>query len=147
MGDRSVVGFKDDKNDVIFLYGHWLGSDNVEWALYKALKAAEPRWGDTSYATRIAISSIVGLSWTSETGFGLFVNELPYSEHPIVIVNWGSKLVEIYDEQVESSTPDLFKKNIVDGASRLVSWSFTEYFNKMSDHPDNAVVSLVEAIN
>jgi hypothetical protein len=77
----------------------------------------------------------------------LFVNELPYSEHPVVVINWESKLVEIYDEQIDSSTPELFQKNIVDGASRLVSWSFTEYFNKMSDHPDNAVVSLVEAIN
>jgi len=49
MGDRANFGFRDSKENIIFLYGHWAGHRMLE-NLADAVQAAEPRWGDESYA-------------------------------------------------------------------------------------------------
>lgn len=75
MGARINYVFKQDEGmpDLV-LYSHW---GETEWRndLYNALKKAEPRlnMGDTSYATRIIISQLIGNEWGSETGFGLYL--------------------------------------------------------------------------
>jgi len=88
MGDRANFGFRDSKENIIFLYGHWAGHRMLE-NLADAVQAAEPRWGDESYATRIAISRLVGDEWTSETGWGLTVNALADNEHKVPIIDWS----------------------------------------------------------
>ncbi|NCW94744.1 MAG: hypothetical protein EBW79_07175, partial [Actinobacteria bacterium] len=67
MGDRIVYTIKQDKNLSVNLYSHWGGHDRFE-ALANALRAAEPRWNDTSYATRIIVSQLIGDQWNEETG-------------------------------------------------------------------------------
>ena len=58
MGDRANFGFKQSDGNTIFLYGHWAGHEMLA-NLASAVSAAEPRWQDESYATRIAISNLI----------------------------------------------------------------------------------------
>ena len=85
MGDRANFGFKQNNGDTLFLYGHWAGH-NMLGNLSAALAAAEPRWGDSSYATRIATSHLIGEDWTSTTGWGFSINRLDDNEHKVPIV-------------------------------------------------------------
>jgi hypothetical protein len=99
MGDRAVIGFRKTKEDPnpIFLYSHWGGYKRNEDVL-NAIREAEPRWSDTSYATRIAISQIVGEGWTSEIGFGLSAGHNSYCTpdyNEIIIVTWDDRTVDI----------------------------------------------------
>jgi hypothetical protein len=110
MGDRANFGFRDSKEDIIFLYGHWAGHRMLE-NLADAVQAAEPRWNDESYATRIAISRLVGDEWTSETGWGLTVNALADNEHKVPIIDWKNKTFTLMEEDLmtEVFTMDLSK--------------------------------------
>jgi hypothetical protein len=110
MGDRANFGFRDSKEDIIFLYGHWAGHRMLE-NLADAVQAAEPRWNDESYATRIAISRLVGDEWTSETGWGLSVNTLADNEHKVPIIDWKNKTFTLMEEDLmtEVFTMDLSK--------------------------------------
>jgi hypothetical protein len=110
MGDRANFGFSDSKEDIIFLYGHWAGHRMLE-NLADAVQAAEPRWNDESYATRIAISRLVGDEWTSETGWGLSVNTLADNEHKVPIIDWKNKTFTLMEEDLmtEVFTMDLSK--------------------------------------
>lgn len=98
MGDRAVIGFKADKDAVpVFLYSHWGGSDRYR-DLQRALTAAQPRWNDAAYATRIAISQIVENYWHEETGFGISAGENSfctpdYEDVPVVI--WSDRRIVI----------------------------------------------------
>lgn len=100
MGDRAVIGFKADKDAVpVFLYSHWGGSDRYR-DLQRALTAAQPRWNDAAYATRIAISQIVENYWSEETGFGISAGENSfctpdYDDVPVVI--WSERKIVIVD--------------------------------------------------
>ena len=104
MGDRFVVGFRETrKSPTMYLYSHWGGSDRHR-AIAEAIEAAQPRWGDAPYATRIAVSSIVGHDWERETGFGLSVGTFCMPDYSdVVIVTWDEHRVDIVDDNdVES---------------------------------------------
>lgn len=94
MGDRSVTGFAEREGaPVIYLYSHWGASSQVA-DLQAAISAAERRWDDPDYATRIAVSHLVGDDWKAETGYGLSVGtysapDLPY----VLIAYWESREV------------------------------------------------------
>jgi hypothetical protein len=66
--------------------------------LADAVIAARPRWNDPSYATRIAISQLVGNDWNSETGWGLHVNEIGDNEHKIAIVDFSQQTFSLHEE-------------------------------------------------
>ena len=66
--------------------------------LADAVIKARPRWNDPAYATRIAISHIVGDQWNMETGFGLHVNEISDNEHKIAIVDWEQQTFSLHEE-------------------------------------------------
>ena len=89
MGNRANYGFRSG-NDTLFLYGHWAGEPGMCERLAKALSVAKPRWGDDGYATRITISQLIGDDWNSETGWGLYVNEIPDNdvENSVLVVDW-----------------------------------------------------------
>lgn len=70
MGARTNFHFKQGDN-YITLYSHW-GGGSQSRDLAAALHKAKPRWNDVSYATRIAISQLIGNEWDEETGYGLF---------------------------------------------------------------------------
>jgi hypothetical protein len=101
MGDRANFGFRDRKEDIIFLYGHWAGHRMLE-NLADAVEKARPRWNDETYATRIAISQLVNEEWTSETGWGLSVNALADNEHKVPIIDWANKTFTLMEEDLQT---------------------------------------------
>ena len=66
--------------------------------LAEAVAKAQPRWSDPSYATRIAISHLIGDAWTFETGFGLHVNEIGDNEHKIPIIDFTQMTFSLHSE-------------------------------------------------
>ena len=101
MGDRANFGFKDSKDNIVFLYGHWAGHRMLE-NLSDAVSAAEPRWQDESYATRIAISQLIKDEWSSETGWGITVNELADNEHKVPIIDWKNQTFTLMEEDLKT---------------------------------------------
>lgn len=97
MGDRANFVFVQDSGETIVLYGHWAGYNMLE-NLAEAVVAAQPRWSDDSYATRIAISHMVGESWADETGWGLNVNQIGDNEHKIPVINWKDRTFSLHQE-------------------------------------------------
>ena len=103
MGDRVIYTIKQDKNLSLNLYSHWGGYDRFH-NLAVALKAAEPRWNDTSYCARIIVSQLIGDQWSSETGFGLWASSehgMYGGDHQDIIINLVDKTV--IDETGEHS--------------------------------------------
>ena len=96
MGDRANFGFVQPNGNTIVLYGHWAGYQMLG-KLADAVIAARPRWNDSSYATRIAISQIVGDQWNAETGWGLYVNEIGDNEHKIAIIDWDQQTFSLHE--------------------------------------------------
>jgi hypothetical protein len=96
MGDRNVVGFRDGANaPTLYLYSHWGGEvqdKTLANALRKVLEAG--RESDYPYATRIAISQIIGDDWTKETGYGLAIDEYAYPDYDYInVVDWNARKV------------------------------------------------------
>jgi hypothetical protein len=98
MGDRAVIGFKADTEDIpVFLYMHWGGSDRYRDAM-RAIEAASPRWNDASYATRIGISQIVENYWSEELGFGISAGHNSFAQpdyDDVILITWATRTVEI----------------------------------------------------
>jgi hypothetical protein len=95
MGDRAVVGFRDNaETPTIFIYQHWAGGDQIG-ILGRALEMSRPRWRDDSYATRICISQIIGDAWNSELGYGIYVGGTSHGADYgyILIVDWSRMVV------------------------------------------------------
>jgi len=113
MGDRANFGFRDHKGDIVFLYGHWAGHQMLGH-LAEAVSAAEPRWTDESYATRICISNLIGESWQPLTGWGIYINQIGDNEHKIPVIDWANQTFTLYEEDLEtivfSSSLDAFVK-------------------------------------
>jgi hypothetical protein len=108
VGDRAVFGFRDRENDdaTVWLYSHW-GGDSQNTTLAEALLHAGPRWNDPSYATRIAISRIIGTDWNNEVNFGLYATARHGESHGgeyryINLVLWGERRVALVDVDDDS---------------------------------------------
>ena len=97
MGDRANFGFVQPNGNTIVLYGHWAGNQMLG-KLADAVIAARSRWDDPAYATRIAISQIIGDQWSMETGFGLHVNEIGDNEHKVAIIDWAQQTFSLHEE-------------------------------------------------
>jgi len=96
MGDRNVVGFRDGANaPTLYLYSHWGGYEQDKTlanALRKVLEAG--RESDYPYATRIAISQMIGDDWNHATGYGLTINEHPDPDYDYInVVDWSTGMV------------------------------------------------------
>lgn len=95
MGDRIVFSIKQDKDLSVNLYSHWGGYDRF-LDLARALQAAEPRWNDVSYATRIIVSQLIGDQWNDELGFGLWASNSDGAyggDHPDITIDLVNKTV------------------------------------------------------
>jgi hypothetical protein len=101
MGDRANFGFRDSKENIVFLYGHWAGHQMLQ-NLADAVQIAHPRWQDESYATRIAISNLIKDEWPSETGWGIYVNQLGDNEHKVPIIDWKNKTFTLMEEDLQT---------------------------------------------
>jgi hypothetical protein len=119
MGDRANFGFKQNDGNTLYLYGHWAGH-NMLAKLANAVQAAEPRWQDPSYATRIAISNLIGDEWPNETGWGLSINRILDNEHKIPVINWGTQTFTLFEEDLTTVVFSLSLAHFVDKYSRLV---------------------------
>ena len=97
MGDRANFVFVQPSGETIVLYGHWAGHNMLEH-LGEAVAKAQSRWTDPSYATRIAISQMIGDGWGFETGWGLFINEIGDNEHKIPIIDWTQQTFSLHSE-------------------------------------------------
>ena len=97
MGDRANFGFVQPNGNTIVLYGHWAGHQMLG-KLADAVIAARPRWNDESYATRIAISQLIGDQWNMETGWGLQINSISDNEHKIAVINWKERTFSLHAE-------------------------------------------------
>lgn len=96
MGSRTVYELKDN-NGSIFLYSHW-GGDKKEFDAFWALKAAEPRWSDKTYAMRIFISQIIGEQWHSETGFGISAKNVFEESFDPMVIDFDNQTVDYVGE-------------------------------------------------
>ena len=95
MGDRIVYTIDQGEGLSVNLYSHWGGYDRFE-SLANALRAAEPRWNDVSYATRIIVSQLIGDQWAEETGFGLWASNSSGAyggDHPDITIDLVNKIV------------------------------------------------------
>lgn len=119
MGDRANFGFKDSKGDTLFLYGHWAGHNMLQ-NLAEAVSAAESRWQDESYATRIVISNLVGDEWAQTTGWGLSINHILDNEHKVPVINWSAKTFTLMEEDLTTVVFSLSLTDFVQKYSRLV---------------------------
>jgi len=108
MGDRANFGFKDSKGNTLYLYGHWAGHRMLE-NLSNAVHAAEPRWDDEGYATRICISQLVNDEWASETGWGLYINQIGDNEHKVPVIDWSAKTFTLLEEDL---TTEVFSTSL-----------------------------------
>lgn len=97
MGARVNFAFKTDNDNYVVLYSHWGGERAVE-DLSRAIFDATPRWYDNSYAVRIAISSLVGNDWASETGYGIYVNTIGDNNYPVYVVDFANQTVSVHNE-------------------------------------------------
>ena len=97
MGDRANFGFRQSNGETIVLYGHWAGHEMLA-KLAHAVQAAESRWTDESYATRICVSQLVGDDYKSTTGWGLSVNRILDNEHKIPIIDWSTQTFSLHEE-------------------------------------------------
>jgi hypothetical protein len=131
MGDRANFAFVQPNGDSIVLYGHWAGH-NMLANLAEACAKAQPRWGDPSYATRIAISQMIGMDWSSETGWGLSVNEIADNEHKIAVVDFRQRTFSLHAEDEYSN-----KDNKIRGMSNepIFTQDLTNFCEKYSDSP------------
>jgi hypothetical protein len=97
MGDRANFGFRaDSESPVVVLYAHWGGFEMMN-NLAHAIATARPRWTDECYATRIAISQLIGEGWNQELSFGIYVNQIGDNEHSVPVVNWKDQTVSLYE--------------------------------------------------
>ena len=117
MGDRANFGFRDRKGDTVYLYGHWAGYEMLG-TLARAVNVAKPRWTDEPYATRIAISNIVGPDWEQLTGWGVTVNELCDNEHKVPVINWEEQTFTLYEEDLSTEVFHMPLQDFVDKYSQ-----------------------------
>jgi hypothetical protein len=122
MGNRANIGFKQGES-TIFLYQHW-APEHLFKQYAQALEAAKPRWDDSSYATRIMISQIIGEDWANETGYGISMSVLD-NEHKVVVVDLDEKRVRLYDDADMT-----FKDGQSTLGTELFSLSFLRFVEK-----------------
>jgi len=72
MGARINFVFQENIDGPnVVLYSHW-GQDYWKTDIANALQHSQPRWGDTSYFTRMMISYLISDAIMDETGFGIY---------------------------------------------------------------------------
>ncbi len=88
MGDRSNIKVVFPDGEAIYLYGHWMGSDNyriVEEAINEGRRLHDP-----AYFTRILFSKMLkdgDPQLDGETGFGISTR-VEDNGHPIAVVDY-----------------------------------------------------------
>ena len=127
MGDRANSGFRQSNGETIVLYGHWAGHEMLKQLAVAVLKA-KPRWNDEAYATRIAISQLIGEDWKTETGWGLSVNTILDNEHKIPLIDWNKQTFSLHEEAPWSESTEYKVRGMQD--EPLFEMSFDSFIDK-----------------
>jgi hypothetical protein len=128
MGDRANFGFRaDSESPVVVLYAHWGGFDMM-LNLAHAIATARPRWEDEGYATRIAISQLIGDQWNQEYSFGIYVNHIGDNEHSVPVVNWKDRSVSLYKADWNTTHLDF------DNATPKFTMGFEAFISRFAKH-------------
>lgn len=110
MGDRGNIGFiqhtwnaqarKEEVTGAVFVYTHWAGYRAQEIAK-GAIDAAKGRWGDQMYATRIALTHLLG-DIKDITGWGVSI--MPgENSYPLPLVDFQNQTVAVIDADAGDS--------------------------------------------
>jgi hypothetical protein len=129
MGDRANFGFKQSNGETIVLYGHWAGHGMLE-KLASAVEAARDRWNDESYATRIAVSQLVGEDWNQGLSWGLLVNSIGDNEHKIPLINWSTGTFSLHEEAPWSESTEYKVRGMQD--EPMFTMTLDSFINKYS---------------
>jgi hypothetical protein len=128
MGDRANFGFRaDSESPVVVLYAHWGGHQMMN-NLAHAIATARPRWTDEGYATRIAISQLIGEEWNQEYSYGIYVNQIGDNEHSVPVVNWGDQTVSLYEASWHTTHLDF------NNETPKFTMGFDAFINKFAKH-------------
>jgi hypothetical protein len=105
MGNRTAVGLKEFKSsaNTLIVYLHWSNYENGISDAYAPLVHARKRWGDTFYANRMAISSLIRDDIDGELGVGISINDvhwIDYDEYAVIV--WMENVVVINDGKTHS---------------------------------------------
>lgn len=87
MGERSNIKVRYSTGESVYLYGHWMGSDNMNIVLDAYNESG--RVTDEAYFTRVLFSRMIEHDVQGETGFGI----APYvidNQYPIAVVDYYS---------------------------------------------------------
>ena len=111
MGDRRMAELKLNKGS-IYVYSHWGGFEMPDDAV-SAIKSAEGRWSDESYAARIIVDQLTKNSRDMETGHGLMLGPDAEDEYngdsASVIIDLPNQTFEVTgtDAQAERAFSEL----------------------------------------
>jgi hypothetical protein len=94
MGARTVFTFETEPGEAIHLYSHSGGEDKIN-DLANAIDKARVRWSDETYALRIMISTLIGESWNSEYGYGLWTQHRFEESYETTEINIRDKMVYV----------------------------------------------------
>lgn len=97
MGDRRMAQIQIGEG-ALYVYTH--GHGEVFPAMARAgIKAAQRRWGDPSYATRIIVDQLTKPGRDKETGFGLMLTpsgEDAYNDDkPSIVIDLGTRTLAV----------------------------------------------------
>lgn len=116
MGDRGNIGFITRDTECVFFYTHWEGHVITALAI-KAISAAHLRWGDPAYATRMALTELIG-DLEGESGYGVstFIED---NEYPVPIIDWRARKVHFLTEddalEWNEMSPEMKRKALGNG--------------------------------
>lgn len=127
MGDRANFAFRQADGNAIVLYGHWAGHEMLK-NLATAVLRARPRWNDEAYATRIAISHLIGEDWNQETGWGLQVNSISDNEHKIPLIDWTKEMFSLHEEAPWSESTEYKIRGMLD--EPIFEMTFDSFIDK-----------------
>ena len=101
MGDRRTAEILTSDGS-LYVYTHWHGSVFDDMAK-EAIAAAQPRWDDPIYATRIIVDQLTKFARDQETGFGLMpgpIAEDEYGVNPSIVIDLVNRrlLVTTFEE-------------------------------------------------
>ena len=101
MGNRTIVGYKKYTGaPTLYVYLHWSSFANGLQDAQKALEHAYPRWGDHSYAMRMAVSQLTHDAYPGEYGAGLAIDDFTSPDYNLwAEINWDAKWVEIWERK------------------------------------------------
>jgi hypothetical protein len=103
MGDRSNIAVTYSTGDTVYLYGHWMGTDNidiVERAVGRGIVSG--RIADEAYFVRMLFCEMLGddaSAWRGETGYGI----APY----MVDNDYGNRVIWVDYTKATNGVPEV----------------------------------------